>query len=110
VNVDESRGFRRGDNLAKQGLAADRFQLAFLLKFQPKIVKQFDGVNPGFELAVLPAKNRRFRPGDVEKLERLGRISQNDAAFRQDGGLTLRMGGNGICAREDWDDQRQADE
>jgi hypothetical protein len=65
--------------------------LSFLLKFEPKIVEELDGINPGFKLAVLPAENGGFSPSGIEKTERLRRIAQDHTAFRQIGRRSLLL-------------------
>src|SRR6476646_5653927 len=110
MHVDEGGGFRPRNYLAKQRLASDRLQLPFLLKFEPKIVKELDGVNPGFKLAILPTEYRRFPPGGIEKTERLRRIAQDCTAFRQIGRQSLLLRCNGIWAEEDSSNQKQVAE
>jgi hypothetical protein len=84
--------------------------LTFLLKFEPKIVEELDGVNPGFKLAILPSEYRCFPPGGIEKTERLRRIAQDRAAFRQIGRQSLLLRSNGIWAEEDARNQKQVAE
>src|SRR5580765_1569255 len=107
MHVDEGGGFWPRNYLAKQRLAPDRLQLPFLLKFEPKIVEELDGVNPGFKLAILPSEHRCFPPGGIEKTERLRRIAQDRTTLRQIGRQLLLLRSNGIWAEEDSRDQKQ---